>query len=109
MAKVGLKISKAFFDDHYERSEYPDSVEILHKTKKNYWISIVRNGAWFELYSDADYYSEPYGFTEGYFGLCMSAKALVKKMDSVYDDNWEAKKKFFDEHGYPAPLDAVLS
>lgn len=91
MEKQGLKISKSFYIDHCERDL--DAPEILHQTKNHFWISTEKNDAWYELYSDADHYSEPSYFRGNhYFGLCMSAKALVKKMDSVYDDNYDVLK-----------------
>ena len=81
--REGLKITQTFYIDHVERD--CEAPKILHQTKNHFWISTEKNEAWDDLYSDAVHYEDPQYFYSGCLGICLSAKALVKAMDSVMD------------------------
>ena len=81
--KEGLKITQSFYIDHIERD--CEAPEILHQTKNHFWISTEKGDAWNDLYSDAVLYEDAQFFDHGCLGLCLSARALVKAMDSVMD------------------------
>ena len=74
-----LKISKTFLDDHESRGlPMPN---IVKTTKAHYFIEINwNNDGYADLYDDAEFYQNPRDFDKSCLGICLSAKALVKKM-----------------------------
>ena len=77
-----VKIGKAFLNDHRDRDlPIPN---IVKETKRNYYIEIDwDNEGYADLYSDAEYHSDPKEFDSHYFGLCMAARAIVKALDKT--------------------------
>ena len=76
--------------------------EPVRVTKKHFWISIERNELMDELISRAILYADTYGWSEGYLGLNLSARATLKALykASVLTDNEQAlcRKYFALEH-----------
>ena len=77
-----IRISKKFFDDHFER-ELP-TPEICKSTKSHYWIS-ANDPYLLELLNDAKYYvSAQQGMDSIYSGLCASARATCKAIELAF-------------------------
>jgi hypothetical protein len=106
-----ITVPRAFFDDHFDRDLVTDHSKIpldngkLHadgtpfmvanvvKVTKNTFTVLLTMEDILELHSDADYYRTEWKYmgcfgTEGneYFGLGMSAKATVKRIDKWLDE-----------------------
>ena len=77
-----IKIPQRFYDDHKERDL--ESPEIVKETKTHYWIK-ADDPDIAELKSDAHYYYTMWNmgaFDNYLFGICMSAKATLKALQS---------------------------
>ena len=74
-----IRIPRLFYEDHEDRDL--DTPVAIKTTKRHVWIDPA-DPALGELLSDARYYSDPYGFDPECFGLCMSARATAKAIES---------------------------
>ena len=75
-----IRIPRHFYYNHLRRSHF-GAPTAWKGTKRHVWIDPA-DSALAELLSDASYYSDPSGFYPEYFGLCMSARATAKAIES---------------------------